>query len=239
MLDFLVAEIQNIWGEKLGEMPAFEILPCENYLSRINELVREANNRFGYGGLCNPPPTMISFPDHGILIMPEKFIAQKAKRSSTDATSADFDIMEFVWDRPFFEEVLYEELCHALFRQLRGEWKADYVRSMKAVGNDNEQRIRSINESAAQYAKEIITQNIRPIWGLYVAAEKIYIAWQNRLGMNDYLGIDALSANRKLSQVTMVDDINIKDRHNVLVSFDPHHTSYTTKKQIFYDSPAI
>ena len=235
VLDFLIVEVQNTWGDKLRENPNVEILPCEKYLPRINELELETNRKFGYGNLCRSPPTMYQFSSHGILLMPEKYLVRVPKGSSRDVTSADFDVMELDWDRPFFEEVLCEELCHALFRQLRGEWKSDYVKSMKAVGAEGERRIQSINEAAAQYAKENITRNIRHAWGLYVAAEKIAVAWQNRMGMNDYLGIDALLAGRKLAQAVMVDDIDARVRSGISVSFDPRHPSYGIKKQRFYN----
>ena len=69
---------------------------------------------------------------------------------------------------------------------------------MKSVGPESEARISSINEATAQYTKEGIARNVRNNWGLYVASEKLSLAWQNRLGMNDYLGIDALTADKRL-----------------------------------------
>ncbi|MEK6887476.1 MAG: hypothetical protein AABX14_00865 [Candidatus Aenigmatarchaeota archaeon] len=235
VLDFLIVEVQNVWGDRLREKPGVEILPKERYLPRINELERETNEKFGCGNLCQSPPTMYHSPSHGILLMPENYLVRAPRgHSGNDITSPDFDVTELAWDRPFFEEVLCEELCHVLFRQSRGEWKSDYVKSMKAVGAESECRIRSINKATAQYAKELIARNVRHEWGLYVAAEKISVAWQDKLGMNDYLGIEALSVGRKLAQAAMVDDIDARYRVRVMVSFDPRHPSNDIKEQRFY-----
>ena len=70
---------------------------------------------------------------------------------------------------------------------------------MKAIGPNNERQISSINTSIAQYVKENIAKTKMNKWGFYVASEKISIAWQDRLGMNNYLGIGALSKDKKLS----------------------------------------
>ncbi len=111
--------------------------------------------------------------------------------------------------------------------------ESDYVRSMKSVGPESETRISSINETMAQYAKEIIARNAKKPWGLYVAGEKLALAWQNRSGMNNYRGIDALSAGRSLAQIAMVDGIEIPDPSGVYVSFDPRHPYNGVKEQKF------
>ena len=238
VLDYLIPEVENFFGDRLQERPAIEILPRDKYLPRINELERLTNEQFGYGSLCHSPPTMYHFSSHGILLMPEKYLARSPKGSSRDVTSADFDVIELEWDRPFFEEVLCEELSHVMFRQLRSEWKKGYVRSMKAVGPDRESQVSSINEVIAQYIKENIVRSFRNHWGLYVASEKIAIAWQNRLGMNNYLGVEALSRAKKLAQVAVVDQISVQGPQGVYISFDPLHPNYKSKQQKFNEDVA-
>jgi hypothetical protein len=233
VLDFLIPEVENAFGDKLLERPAIEILPRDKYLPRINDLERKTNAQFGYGGLCQSPPTMYHFASHGILLMPEKYLARVPKGSSRDVTSRNFDVIELLWDKPFFEEVLCEELSHVLFRQLRGEWKGDYVRSMKAIGPDGEGQISSINEVIAHRVKENITTNRKNKWGLYVASEKIAIAWQNRSGMNNYLCVDALSQNKTLAQIAMVDQMSVQSQQKIYVKFNTLHPEYISKKRKF------
>lgn len=233
VLDSLIPEVENVFGDRLQERPAIEILPKSRYLPRINELERVTNAQFGYGNLCQSPPTMYHLSSHGILLIPERYLVRIPKGSSRDVTSANFDVMELPWDRPFFEEVLCEELSHVIFRQLRGEWREDYVRSMKNLGSEGEAQISSINEVIAQYVKENIARSIRNQWGLYVASEKIAIAWQNRLGMNNYLGVGALLTDRKLAQVAMVDQISVQGEQGVYVSFNSLHPNHELKQQRF------
>ena len=104
---------------------------------------------------------------------------------------------------------------------------------MVAVGSEGESRIGSINEVMAQYVKEKITRTVRNQWGLYIASEKIALAWQNRLGMNDYLGIEALARDRKLAQVAMVDEISIQPPNSVQVLLYSSHTNHKEKEQRF------
>jgi len=103
---------------------------------------------------------------------------------------------------------------------------------MKIVGPEAEGQISSLNEVIAQYAKEKITRTVRHQWGLYVASEKIEIAWQDRLGMNNYLGVDALAKKRALSQVSMVDQILVNG-DEVYVLFNSVHPNYRSKKKWF------
>jgi len=121
MLNIILPEVEKVFDVKLLTEPKFEILPQDRYLARINELQRETNALFGYGTLCQSPPTMYHFPSHGKVLMPAKYLVRAPKGSSRDITSADFDVIELEWDQPFFEEVLCEELSHVIFMQLRGE----------------------------------------------------------------------------------------------------------------------
>ncbi len=67
--DFLAAEIENVWGDKF-QRPDVEILPRDKYLPKIHELKTETNRQFGYGDMKRYPPTMYTFPSHGILLIP-------------------------------------------------------------------------------------------------------------------------------------------------------------------------
>ncbi len=235
-LDVLIPEIENVFGCKIQDKPIIEILSRDRYLPRINDLERETNVQFGYGGLSQSPPTMYHFSSHGILLIPEKYLVRVPKAYSGGINSANFDVRELIWDKAFFEEVLCEELSHVIFRQLRKEWRDDYVKSMKAIGPEGEARISSINEIMAQYVKEKIAKTFRNQWGLYVASEKIATTWQDRYGMNNYLGIEALSCDRGLAQVAMVDQILIENQERVDITFDHLHPSNKSKQDRFYNS---
>ncbi len=240
-LNSLIQEIEAVWGDKLRYEPKVEILPQKEYLPRINELEKVDIRRLGYGEPINFPPTMYLSSSSGILIMPETNLVRVPKHPSSSATgSIDFDIISLDWDRPFFEEVLCEELCHALFRQLRGEWKGGYSSSMKPIGSEASIRIKSINEAIALFTEEVIAKNGRNQWGLYVASDKVRAIWTDELGINDYLGIDALSSGKKLAQIAMVDDIKaegygmqVSFDSCVYVSFDPEHPNHKIKEQTF------
>ena len=235
-LGFLIPEVENVFDDKLKDRPAIEVLPKDRYLPRINELERETNKQFGYGSLCRSPPTMFHSPTNGILLMPEKYLVRVPRGQSWEVTSGDFDVRELTWDRSFFEEVLCEELSHVLFRQLRGEWKRDYVRAMKAIGPQGEEQVSSINETMAQHVKENIARHVRKQWSLYVASEKISLVWGNRDRMNDYLCVDALARDRNLAQVAMVDYVLARSQKELHVLFNHSHPNYILKEERFNET---
>lgn len=232
ILEWLVTDLENLWKTKFEERPEIEILPTSKYMPRINELEAEINEQFGYGAVSRSPPTIYHFPSHGKILVPQRFLARKPKgRFTYDVTSADFDVEELTWNKPFLESVLARNLSTVLFRQLRCEWKSDYVRAMRAVGPYNEQTIRMLGGTIAQYINEVIASGNRPQWSLYVVGDKIGI-WQSHEQMDNYRAIQALSAVRDVSQIAMIDAMNV-DGNKVIVDMSRKHPYYSRKAERF------
>ncbi len=229
-----LTDIKDSWGIELAELPFIELCDTQDYLPRIACLDKETNKQFGYGGVCKSPPTMYSSPFLKVLVMPKKFIVRKPTGAyTTDVESPDFESLEFKWDNAFFEEVLFEELSHALFRQIRGEWGDNYVKIMKELGHEKESKISLLNEVTAQVAKESIAD--RKGWNLYVVGEKIRLVWQDRAGMECYRAIDALSSFGKLADICKADEF-FTFPEEVGASFYPDHFKFQEKYSEFVAS---
>lgn len=237
LIDPLVALVENIWKAKL-EIPKIEILDPSVYLGRVQQLQTEVNKMFGGGMICRSPPTAYMAASHGKLLLPEKFIARQPRSRLAGGgveslASPDFDVLEFPWDKPHFEEILFGEFCRAMFRQLRGEWQEGYTNTMKKLGGQKELGISQLNEVFMQYSKEQATLNNHPLWGLEVVSERISVVWGNRVSRMKYLGVDALSKKMPLSKVALVDDVSRIRGEYVNVDFYNQHPDYVRKKREF------
>ena len=233
----LTVLVENIWKAKL-EIPKIEILDSSVYLGRVQQVQAEVNEMLGGGMICQSPPTAYMAASHGKLLLPEKFIVRQPKgevvgRSVESLASPDFDIFEFPWDKPHFEEILFGEFCRAMFRQLRGEWQEGYINAMKKLGVQNEVGISQLNEVFMQYSKEQAALNSRPRWGLEVVSERIDVVWGNRFSRMKYLGVDALSKKMPLSKIALVDDVSRIREGYVNVDFHNQHPDYVRKKREF------
>lgn len=229
--------LENMWNAKYLETPEIEVVPASRFLERINELEREVNEWFGNGNLCRSPPTMYFFPAHGRLLVPENFVLRIARSSvptgDANVLSADYDIKELPWETAFFEEAFCEELCHALFRQLRGEWKRDYVSSMKSAGGIGEAGIRVLNEAVAQYAKENIAMKDKNGWGLFVVADKLRSFWTSREDFLNYLAVKTLADRMPLKSLAMADLLVPAEGNMIYADFLSSHPQYEKKRKLF------
>ncbi len=227
ILDFLIPQIEDIFDKRFQDFN-IEIVRTKDFLPRINEIEKKLCELIGYGDLSGEAPTMYHSPT-GIILVPEKYIVSY----SEDGSLKNLKTVELSWDKNYFEQVLNEELTHALFRQIRGEWKENYVKSMKALGIKAEHRISVLNESIALYVREEIAKSERPEWGIHLVYDKLRRFWPDELAMNDYRAIIALLANKKLSQIAMADELIIKPTSGVDVSFDSNHP-FSKEKRKFY-----
>jgi len=237
LIDPLAASAEDIWKAKL-EIPKIEILASSVYLGRVQQLQTEVNEILGGGMICQSPPTAYMAASHGKLLLPEKFIARQPRNRLVGSeveslASPDFDALEFPWDRPHFEQILFGEFCRAMFRQLRGEWQEGYINSMKRLGNQNESRTTQLNEVFMQYSKEQAVLNNHPKWGVEVASERIGVVWGNRFSRMIYLVVDSLAKKMPLSKVALVDDVSIAREGYVNVDFHNQHPDYVRKKREF------
>lgn len=241
-IERLVPQIEDVWGHKLEEKPNVELVAPEDFVDRINHYQRLVNEMFGYGTLFRSPPTMYLATSHKTLILPDKFIIRKPRSSAAahlahvnvraSLNSDNFDSVFVPWDRAYFEEVLAEEISHALFRKARGEWGEDYVTSMKAIGPEGQKRINQITEISAQIAKErLCVQNAS--WGLYVVADAIQEVWANKNGRGDYSVLDALSRNMSLMKASTVDSIDFVEGSRMKVKFFYAHPTGKDRKKSF------
>lgn len=235
-LDWMIPDLQSVWGEKLEEPPQIELLPPSGYLARFIELQKETNAQFGSGIIIDSPSTAYLSPFHGRIILPQKCMFRTPKADfkytleNMIMSGQDLDVTEKSWDLPFFEEVLYEEMSHALFRQIRGEWKFEYVRCMTTVGPNIEACMSTLNELFAQYAKDTSALRSRRNWGLHIVAEKIVLVWQNMERMNTYRAIDALArSGYKLGRIAMIDGVSYVNNDYVDVLFEGSHPYHARK----------
>ena len=225
--------------EVLGDID-FEILEQADYMPRIDELQRAVNNKFGYGDEIKSPPAMFLCPTFKKLIMPDEFLVRNPKKNQEDLrgyaessmNSSDFDVECFRWDAPFLEEVLNEEISHAVYRQTRGEWGEDYVRTMLAIGPEKEQIISLLNEIIALCIKERIAQS-KPEQGLYVVADRISSIWGNSYARGIYLAIDSFSLSKPLSQIALLDFFSFNHKY-VFADFFPEHPFNSEKQEKFW-----
>lgn len=235
-LSTLTSKIENIWKENFKENPEIEILSNDNYLPRIQELERETNAKFGYGNSCRSPPTMFLSVMHGKIILPQNYIVrinkEKGDDFNTSVLSENFDTKELIWDKPFFEMVFSKMLANVLFRQIRGEWKQDYVKAMLAVGGESEMAIISLNAILAQCTGEYIAKKFKPTQGIYLAGDKIGTVWQNRAVMGEYRAVESLRGRYNLSQIAMADLLYITPENRVAVVFNRKHPQYSKKATI-------
>ncbi|GEM_PF-7134001 len=207
VLGSLKDDLTSICGCEIPEMPIMEICELPDYLPRLQELDRELNKAFGYGGVIQSPPTMGSFPFFKDIVMPRKFIVREPRTQyATSVESADFYTSEHEWDKAFLEEALFGQLACALLRQVRGEWGEDYLKTIKKIGPEGQSAAYFLYDSAVQFAKEQAAA--RRGWNLYVVGEKIGVAWQSRGGMETYRAIDALSPFGRLADICKADELS-------------------------------
>jgi len=236
----LETKIQNLWGAELTEKPKIEIKSPEEYLPRVNEIGQMTNEAFGYGGLFSSPPGMYHSPFAGVIVAPSKFLAV-VRENVSDMRTVEMTTMmgkhkveEFLWDKAYFESTLAEEITHSLFRQLRGEWKTDFVKVMKTLGTAKEERIGLWNEVLANVTKERLTLDSFPSWGLYVASDKTMLVWTNRYARRDYLGAQALMQRTNLANVSLVDDVfPEEEKSRVHYDFFQGHPNSNQKMKAF------
>ncbi len=233
----IVPFLEYAWGEKYRKDFDFEIVDTGYFLQRINELERKENALFGYGAESKSPPTMGFFPVHARLVMPKNFLIRVPKKfSPKDENYLEFltssgnplEVIEKPWDRTYFEQAFCSQLSNVLFRQLRGEWKEDYVKCMKPVGPDKEERIGRLNKIIAQYSNEQIALKDKNEWAFHVVAEKIRYIWTDHRIREEYCAVDALCQTRMLGQVAFADDIFPVGK-NIVVDFFPEYPNTLSK----------
>ncbi|HLD36999.1 MAG TPA: hypothetical protein VJA86_00205 [Candidatus Nanoarchaeia archaeon] len=237
----IIPFLEDVWGEKYRKDFDFEIVSTEYFLQRINELEKKENALFGYGAESESPPTMGFFPIHARLVMPKNFLIRIPKRFSQEnesylkfltSSGNSFEVIEKPWDKAYFEQAFCSQLSSALFRQLRGEWKEDYVKCMKSVGPDKEERIGRLNKVIAQYSNDQIALKNCNEWGLHVVGDKIRNIWADHRLREDYCAIDALCQTRRLERVALADDVFPQEK-SIFVDFFLEHPSNLSKTEKF------
>lgn len=231
LTSWLMSELEEVWKAKFREQPNIEVVTTDQYLPRLQELDAESARATGYGDIGNDIPTAVFFPI-GVLVIPERYMPKDPYRMQP---------MELVWDKPYLEQTMSEELSHVLFRQLRWECKEDYGKVMGILGPDVGRRIKLFNEMLAQHAKERLAKERHQKWALYVIAEKLLYVYQRKLGqwedqknIHDYIGIDALSQRLSLSEIAMIDNMIVPGKvPKVYVSLNKNHVYYSRKWKIF------
>lgn len=232
-------KIQILWGADFIEEPVVELVESARYLPRITEIERDVNAQFGYGCVLQAPPGMFHSPSFGRIVLPRKFLVRVQGEgdlfaSRNDIYSKKQRVLEFPWDRAYFESALCEELTHAMFRQLRGEWKKEYVESMKRLGPNKEAKISQFNEVIALHTVEQLALAEKPRWGFYTATDKISLVWGNRYARANYVAVDALVRKIKLAELAMADCFSIESsKTSVLADFYQEHPQNERKMQKF------
>lgn len=245
----LVENVQEVWKSRFEEIPNIEILTCDDFLPRINELQRENNRRLGYGAEDKLPPVMGNMASHGLILIPKRYFMISLKPIPVfNCTLGDlpyddpskFEVKHKPWDRLFFEDALFTGLSYALFRQLRGEWRENFVKTMKSVMPESEAAIQNLNQIFSQRAKEMITRKKRPEWGFHVVCDKIREVWGNASVRQVYRGIDYfMQKGYGLARTAMADSfvprlINFED-YILAPFFDSKHPNYLKKKGRFLE----
>lgn len=228
----LIPELEETWQAHFREMPTIEAVSPANYLPRMQELDRMSMVQAGYGMVGNFIPGAVCYPI-GVIVVPRKYMIR----------GTDGNISEHTWDKPYLEQIMSEELSHALFRQLRYEWKEDYSKVMGILGPEVGRRISLLNEVLAQNAKDRLSLN-HPNWSLYVVAEKMLFIytrkpgqWEDMKAMHDYMGILALSGRFKLSEIAMIDNMIVPGKiPKVYISLNEDHYYHSRKWKAFRES---
>ena len=238
----LERRIEDLWGAKFLEKPKIEVRDPQDYVPRINEISKPAIAQIGFGSLIKLPPGMFHSAFAGTIIVPSKFLAytlpdsQGSMPIDSRALMGESEVKEYSWDRTYFESTLVEELTHALFRQLRGEWKDGYVQSTRTLGNRRE-RLSVWNEALAQYTKERLALTDFANWGLYVVADKIHLIWRDRFARGDYIAADALTQRTSLSNIALLDNVMPDEAgKKVRFSFFTDHPNNAQKEKKFRSS---
>jgi len=234
ILEWLVPELEGTWGAKFERPPDVEIVSEDDYLPRLQESQRRLIDRIGYGDVIQSPPGMAFLPDESKIITTPNYVVRKPRGNHTkNMLSSDFDILTFPWDRPFLETVLCEELSHLMFRQLRNETGNGYVSFAKAVSKYSVAEISMLNEFMAHYVQGNLTKTKHPQWSLYTIRDQISLVWSERESMASYLAVEALSADRDLARVAMIDGARPVSPEKVYVLFDHFHPKAKEKKERF------
>lgn len=235
----MTSAVENLWGTKFIEKPLIELKEPKDYLPRINDIERKIRASFGVGFNFNSPPGMYNSQIYGIIIAPAKFLARvtgpdNLMQDTVSALSGKNEIKESLWDRPYFESMTAEMLSYVLFRQLRGEWKGNFLNCMNEIGNHRED-VRRWNKVLAQHTMEQIALTGKNEWAPYVISDKIMTVWSDRYARRDYVGAEALlRKGMKLSDIAMVDGIESGEMEDILfANFNSAHPNHNKKLERF------
>lgn len=242
IIEILTSEVENSWQSKFHDKPKVEIVEPRRFLPRMNKLEREVNKQIGYGTLSTSIPQMASYPSEGVILIPSKFVAKvpvtpKYSRIKLQDVKK-FNTVEFPWHMKYLEYVLYEALSIALYGQLRGEWKSEYVAAMKTLGPDFSKAINSMSSAFNQKRLEVTSNNEHNEWKLYAVSNKIlkYLGYNPQ--MDFYIVADAVSQTRSIAQSAMIDIGILLPNQNdtVLVGIHSNHPNYIDKRRKFLNA---
>lgn len=228
-LSWLIPEIEQTWQIEFMEQPAIGILNLPEYLLRMNQLEQDVGQHFGKCSFMTFPPYAYISPYRGLILFPLEIPLGFSERCTVGTG----------WDIAHFQEVLCGILSQALFRQVRREWRSDYVTAIKSFQSEF-LRTHLLNDIIAQYVKEEIALK-HPEWALYAFLDQVGVVWrgeqmqmsgENRI--QEYAAIDALKNRTNIYRTAMVDDIEVLvGQKKVVASFNPHHPYNLMKQKVF------
>lgn len=227
--------IETKWNQKFNEKPIVEVIPPDNYLSRVQQLNKELGDLVNYPLHIKSPPSMAHLPYFRTILIPERFPFRIVPdgQDILDMKQLPISVHYFPWNNNFFNLALTEELSHSLFRQVRGEWGEDYIKILKKVGLETMGFSVETNENIAQITREQITKTEKPEWGLYTVLEKFNLAWRSERNLALYSALQALTRAKSIRQASLIDSIGTNGEDYVSYDFDKNHPYYESKRKIF------
>ncbi len=233
----MAPEIANIWKVEYGNLPNIEVHNSTGYLMRISELEDDTNNQTGTSAKSRAPPSSFYSAHHNTLLLPNHFLARQERRETrggpldTSVYKDNWITTEHSWNKHYFELVLADSLCKALFRKVRGETLEGYLQMFEQVG-ENSGEIMALNEAIGSYTAQELTLKHRPDWGFYTVGDRIISIWGNRFNRANFLGVEALTHQKTLGQIAMLDLLKA-DENTGMVYYDLFkvHPNYLEKKR--------
>lgn len=231
VVEELVPAIEKLWKASFTERPNIEILPPLDYGSRYNEFLNLQSEQTGIPTQLGFTPSMGLLPSYGKIFVPQQFVARKAPPGDIDLLSTTYLEISMPWDKDFFEATLCGILASALFRQLRHEWKDEYLACLQQSDPQFQMWSSRLNEALAQYTKESLAFD-KPSWQTHTLADQVMMIWSDRLKRASYLGVVSSTTVYSPRQMAMP-DILIADKNGVYIGFDPNHPHTDYKQKHF------
>ena len=230
----LIGEVERIIGAKFTEYPTVELVAADTALKRVNEILLDASRKVGFGGeALQYPRSMDFFPGNGTILVSDRYIMVDKGERGRKPTE-----VHFKWDSNYLKFRLFESLTYALLRQLRGEWKEEYIKLATLTRKPYLMGNKFVNDAVSQLATELAVERV-PEWGVYAVGEKIDVFWGNRNVMPFYRVAKALS-QKTLGQIAMADILQLDEPSSSLaIGFDKTHPYYTVKKMALLDSTKV